>query len=308
MQIHTIDLHFQGVTQSIASFLVIGPSGPFLVETGPATTIANLVERLAEHGVAPDDLRDVFVSHIHLDHAGAAGWWGRRGARVHVHERGAPHLVDPSKLLASASRIYGDRMDELWGEVLPVPEDRVHVVADDEAVQAGGVELIAMDTPGHARHHHVWRMGDVAFTGDAAGIHVPGSLLVDLPAPPPEFDLEAWMETVEKLRVAHFRRLYPTHFGPIDDVDDRLAALKRLLVEAVGVVESYLREGLDREAMVERYVAWTRKRARDAGIDDAMIRRYETANPPCMSVDGIARYVRRRDERPASDGAPAARG
>ena len=295
--VHTLDLDFMGVSKSIASYLVVAPEGPFLIESGPASTVDNLVERLAEHDVAPDDIRDVFVTHIHLDHAGAAGWWAERGATVYVHPRGAAHLIDPSKLLASAARIYGDRMDVLWGETRPAPESNVRSVEDGEVVKARGIEVRAIDTPGHARHHHVWRVEDIAFTGDAAGIHVPGCPLVDLPAPPPEFDLEAWNVSIDRLLAENFARLYPTHFGPLDQPAVQLEKLRSLMNAATDLLEGFVREGLDRDAIVPRYLEWNRERAVSEGLDEEMIRRYETANPPTMSVDGVLRYLSRRADR-----------
>ncbi len=177
MRIDTIDLEFQGASNVIASFLIHGPGGPVLVETGPVSTLPTLLARLEERGVRPGDVRDVLVTHIHLDHAGAAGWWAREGARVWVHSVGAPHLVDPGKLLASAKRIYGDRMDALWGEVVAAPADRVIAVDDGAQLEVGGLSITAIDTPGHAWHHHVYRLEDVAFTGDAAGILLPGHIV-----------------------------------------------------------------------------------------------------------------------------------
>ena len=200
MRIETLDLDFGRTPETIASFLVFGPDGPVLVESGPASTLPNLLTRLQEHGVTPADVRHVLVTHIHLDHAGAAGWWAQQGATVYVHPNGARHLIDPSKLLASAERIYQERMDELWGRTVPAPEDRVVIVEGDTTIEAAGLEFVAIDTPGHARHHHVYRLGDVAFTGDAAGVRLGERHWIDLPGPPPEFDLEAWKETLNRLR------------------------------------------------------------------------------------------------------------
>ena len=197
--IHTLDLLFQNVPQAIAAYLVIGPEGPLLVETGPGSTLQNLKAQLGRHGLAPQDIGQVLVTHIHLDHAGAAGWWGQQGAQIYVHHVGAPHLIDPSRLLASAARIYGDQMDTLWGPMLPTPAEKVTAVYDGDIIQAGGLEFLALDTPGHARHHHVYRLGNLAFTGDAAGIQLPDSRLIDLPAPPPEFELEVWQQTIDRL-------------------------------------------------------------------------------------------------------------
>src|SRR5690606_40448063 len=182
MQIHTLDLNFQNLSHAIAAYLIEGPEGYLLIETGPMSTLPALQARLAEHGLSAGDIGDVVVTHIHLDHAGAAGWWAQQGARVYVHPMGAPHLVDPARLWASAGRIYGEAMESLWGSVVPAPPEQVRVVRDGQQITAAGVTLTAIDTPGHAGHHHTYRLGDVGFTGDAAGVRVPGSEWVSLPA------------------------------------------------------------------------------------------------------------------------------
>ena len=176
-----LDLRFQGAERVIASFLLDSGEGPVLVETGPESCYPRLVEALRAEGVAPEEVRHVFVTHIHLDHAGAAWRLAELGATVYVHPRGAPHLVDPSRLLASAERIYGDQLKALWGEVRGIPEERVRLLADGEVVALGGLEVQAVETPGHASHHHAYRVGDLVFTGDVAGGRIAPGLL----GPPP---------------------------------------------------------------------------------------------------------------------------
>jgi len=295
--IHTIDLHFQGISETIASYLVVGPDGPILIETGPSTTLANLVAAVADHGYSVRDVRHVLVTHIHLDHAGAAGWWARQGATVYVHEVGAPHLIDPSKLLSSASRIYGDMMDILWGEVLAAPRDRVHIVKDGEELNLAGLTLRAIDTPGHAYHHHVYRLGDVGFTGDAAGISIPDTELADIPAPPPEFNFTLWLKTVERLQGEQFEAIYPTHFGRIDDVASHLESMRQELIEVTEFVRVEMEAGQEREQLVDSYLARFKSNARAKGLSDEDINRYELANPHFMSVDGIMRYWRKRQQK-----------
>jgi len=141
VQIETIDLQYRGVSRVIASYLIVGPEGPVLVETGPGSTLETLLAGLNDHGVAPADIRHVFVTHIHLDHAGAAGWWAGQGATVYVHPFGAPHLIDPSKLIASATRIYKDEMETLWGEILPAPPDNVMAIQDGQVIPDGEVAV-----------------------------------------------------------------------------------------------------------------------------------------------------------------------
>ena len=295
MRIHTLDLEFQGRPHTIASFVIEGPSGLVLVETGPGSTLQTLQARLADLGIAPADIRHVLLTHIHLDHAGAAGWWARQGATVYVHPKGAPHLIDPSRLLASATRIYGDRMGPLWGEIVPAPAERVVEVEDGRVLELAGLEIRAWDTPGHANHHLVFQLGETLFTGDAAGIRIPGTPWVDLPAPPPEFDREVWKTTLRKIRELQPTRLFPTHFGPTTAVEEQLAGVEEHLDRSVSIVQRWLDEGLERDAILERYTQWLRDAMAAAGVNDGDADALQMANPKAMSVDGILRYLARRN-------------
>ena len=222
-----LDLEHLGRLGVIAAFLVPCPDGGFvLLESGPGSTLAALERGILRAGFDPGTLRAVFVTHVHLDHAGAAGELARRtGAFVAVHPAGARHMADPSRLLASARRIYGDLMDPLWGTMVPVPEDRLRTVAHGETVRVGGLEIVALHTPGHARHHVAWVVdGDVA-TGDVGGIRLPGWDHVIPPTPPPDIDIDAWLESVAVLRETRPRRLLVTHFGIFDDPGEHLARL-----------------------------------------------------------------------------------
>jgi glyoxylase-like metal-dependent hydrolase (beta-lactamase superfamily II) len=307
--IHTLDLNFHGVAEAIAAYLIEGPAGPLLIETGPGASIPALTARLAEHGYAPADIGHALVTHIHLDHAGAAGWLAEQGTRIYVHPVGAPHLVDPARLLASAGRIYGDQMDWLWGPMLPVPAEQLTVLADGERVDICGLAITPIDTPGHAGHHFTYRIGsarngtsreasssggDVAFTGDAAGVRLPGQRMVALPAPPPEFDLELWDRTLTRLADQQLARIYLTHFGAFDDVAVHLAELRELMHDSAAFVRAAMGEGVARDALVERYTAWNRARAEDLGVPEDAFAAYELANPLYMAVDGLMRYWRKR--------------
>lgn len=291
MQIETLDLHYRGVPRVIASYLVFGPEGPVLIETGPGSTLSTLLAALNDHGVVPSDIRNVLVTHIHLDHAGAAGWWAGQGAKVHVHPFGAPHLMDPSKLIASASRIYGDEMETLWGDILPAPSENIVPVHDGDVLGLSGLSFTVVETPGHARHHHVYQLEDIAFTGDAAGIRLPGSPWIDVPAPPPEFDLQAWKGTIDKIRKLNCSTLYPTHYGATTDVDTQLDGLEVALVEAVDFVRSMMERGLDREQMVAGYGARLQDRFAGLSLSPELMQAFEFSNPMAMSVTGISRYL-----------------
>jgi glyoxylase-like metal-dependent hydrolase (beta-lactamase superfamily II) len=232
----------------------------------------------------------VLVTHIHLDHAGAAGWWARQGATIHVHHVGAPHLIDPQRLLVSARRIYGDRMDALFGEFLPAPADRVHVLHDGDVVEAGGLQFLALDTPGHARHHLVFQLDDIAFVGDLAGVRRPGVNHVRLPTPPPEFDQAQWLASIDRVRGRRLARIYLTHFDAVDQVDAHWDTAATLVREYAGRVGQALTQGVGRDAIVADFVAWENSRLQADGVPPEQWEAYANIGPIGMSVDGLMRY------------------
>lgn len=293
-RVETLDLGFQGTAETIASFLVTGPRAVVLVESGPGSTLPRLIGELEKRELRPQDVEAVLLTHIHLDHAGAAGWWALQGVPVYVHPIGAPHLVDPSKLLASAERIYRDRMHELWGETLAAPADRVMAIEDGDRIEVGGLEFEAIETPGHAGHHHVYRLGEVGFVGDALGILLPGRRWIDLPAPPPEFDLNRWRQSLDRIRDLGLARVYRTHFDESADIAEQLESFEALMLEAAELVRDWIEDDRPRDEMIGRYEAFMRRRAEAAGLDAESARAYELANPRAMSVDGIARFWRKR--------------
>ncbi len=217
MRPRPIDVRYLGVDQAAWAFLIGGPLGQVLVECGPAASWPHLEQGLVEAGVSAAGIGDLLLTHIHLDHAGAAGHLAAQGARVHVHPFGAPHLVDPAKLIASSRRVHGDAYDRFYGDLKPVPADQVCPTADDSIVNAAGLRCTALHTPGHARHHVVWLMDAPgerhAFMGDLAGIHVPESEFLLMPTPPPEFDPVAWVASLRKVREAQPTHLWLTHGG-----------------------------------------------------------------------------------------------
>ena len=235
--IQTIDTHMHGQPGITAAYVVQGERTA-LIETGPKSVVDHVLSGLVDLGI--EELDWILVTHIHLDHAGAAGTLARRfpTARIGVHEVGAPHLVDPTKLWSSASRIYGDRMQQLWGGIDPIPEDRIHVVTDGETIDLGGVTVRAVETPGHAYHHHAFVLDDgVVFTGDALGVRLPDVGVIRPATPPPEFHLTKAIDSIEKIRGLGPTTLYPTHYGPhstgtdpksVDDLcDESIEALER---------------------------------------------------------------------------------
>lgn len=291
--ISVLDLNFIGIAGTIASYLIVHPGGGVLVECGPGSTIPALIEGLSNYNLTPADISDVLLTHIHLDHAGAAGWLARQGARIHVHPIGAPHMLDPEKLLASAARIYGDLMEPLWGEFLPVPEGRLSVLQDGEAIVVNGLRFQPIDTPGHAEHHFVYLLGDICFSGDIGCVRLPGTHHIRLPMPPPEFHLEKWRQSLNRLEMLDFTLIAPTHFGIFSDKDWHLTALRKAMDETEAWIETHMPTNPPVEVINEKLTAWVRNRARRDGVPDAQIDGYETANPSWMSGYGIQRYWRK---------------
>jgi glyoxylase-like metal-dependent hydrolase (beta-lactamase superfamily II) len=268
-----LDLHHLGRERVIGCYLLDTDDGPALNDCGPATCVPELKARLAERGLALRDVRHLLLSHIHLDHAGAAGVLVREhpGLQVHVSEVGAPHLVDPERLERSARRLYGDDFDRLWGELAPVPEANVH---------AAGEHVVGLDcfpSPGHAGHHVCYLNSDgTLYAGDAAGVRIRPSEFVLPPTPPPEVDLEAWKRTIDELESRKPERLALIHFGVFDDVERHLVELRARLHEWAERVRGGVTEAeFDDEA------------ARDLGPD---LEAYEQAMPFWQSYAGLKRY------------------
>jgi glyoxylase-like metal-dependent hydrolase (beta-lactamase superfamily II) len=284
----TIDLKDRA-PNVIAAFMLETTQGPVLFETGPESRYANLLEGIQALGYHPRQIRHVFVTHIHLDHAGAAWRFAEHGATVYVHPKGAPHLMDPSKLWNSASRIYGDQMEVLWGQMGYVPEAQVRVLQDGEAVQIGDQEIIAHDTPGHANHHHAYQVGSELIAGDVGGIQIGKGPMMP-PCPPPEIHIEAWQQSLAKLKALNLKRIYLTHFGGFDDVNPRLEALGLKLHDWADWVKQAMLAGKSYEQMVPEFRVFVESDLRAAGMNDREVLEYELADPSWMSVQGLMRY------------------
>lgn len=287
-----LDLLFLGRPQIIGAYLLLGDP-PALVETGPSPCLPALDQGLAGFGLRVEDLGAVVVTHVHLDHAGAAGVLARRNPdlAVYVHQVGAPHLADPSRLLRSAARIYGDMMGALWGEVAPVPAERIVALADGDAVPVGGRVLRAIHSPGHAYHHHAFldESSGTVFTGDAAGVALPGCGYVRPPTPPPDLDLEAWDRTLDRLEGLDAPRLCLTHFGVRDDPPAVLAQLRRRLPEYAEVLRPGVAAGEDLDGLVRRLRLRVEPEIREA-CGEATLERYEIGAGTRMNVQGYLRY------------------
>ena len=284
-----IDLHHQGVERSIGSYVLETRDGLAIFDCGPASGLPALERGLAERGVSLSDVRHLLLSHIHLDHAGATGVIVREHPhlQVHVSAVGAPHLVDPSRLEASARRLYGDAFDTLWGELAPVPEQNVHVVG---ATVAG---LDCFPTPGHASHHVCYLDNNgTLYAGDAAGVRIEPSPLVLPPTPPPDIDVDAWFATLDEIERRSPERLALVHFGVFEDATRHIADLRTRLDEWAELVAS----GVDQEEFIASV------QASEAGEAAA----YEQAMPLWQSYAGLKRWAEKGGSKPSRSRATGA--
>jgi glyoxylase-like metal-dependent hydrolase (beta-lactamase superfamily II) len=301
--LHCIDLEFQGQPGVIAAYLVEDAGERALVETGPTSTLDTLLAALHGLDIEPDTISKLLVTHVHLDHAGASGTFLRRfpQAQLFVHEIGAPHMIDPSKLLASATRIYGDLMGPLWGEVEPVPEDKITVLTDEDAITVGNRRLTALYTPGHASHHVAYHDvdHDLVFTGDVAAARLQGVRYVRPPTPPPDIDLGLWSESLERIRRLHPRTLLLTHFGPSTEVDWHLQEAHDRLYAWAELVNRARRSGQDQPEIVDTLRLQGDDELLRLTNDASVLERYELAAPYGMSVDGYLRYLKKRAQTEA---------
>ncbi|NLT72235.1 MAG: MBL fold metallo-hydrolase [Verrucomicrobiaceae bacterium] len=294
MEVKVIDLQFQNIPGVIAAFVVEGPDGTILIETGPESTRDNLLAGLSGHGLAPEDLAGVFVTHIHLDHAGAAGWFAARGIPVYVHERGARHLIDPGRLVASAREVYGDRFDALWGAMVPAPAEWVRPLSDGAAVDIAGLRVEAIETPGHAFHHHAFRLGDTIFAGDAAGARLGENAYTSVTSAPPQFDLAHTLASVAKLRSLAPATLYLTHFGAVPDPDAHLAHYAETVETNADFVRQRLAEEFDELSLQVAYEAFQFEQAFRHQLPRDLWDRYEAINGTAMCADGMRLYWEKR--------------
>ncbi len=288
--IHTIDLNFQGRAGTIAAYLVPHPNGSILVETGPGSTLPSLLAGLKSYGYDGESITDVFLTHIHLDHAGAAGWLAQHGCRIHVHENGAPHLINPERLLASAGRLYGNMMDTLWGEFLPVPADKICIMHDNELVSVGNLAIRSLDVPGHASHHLAYLIGDACFSGDIGGIRLNGHQYLRLPMPPPDLNLEQWRNSIQHIQEFAPVRIIPTHFGVYPDATWHLQAVVAALDEAQAWIENRMPLNPTIEELRRQFVEFEQSQAVKYGVEASVVEGQQIANPSFMSADGLFRY------------------
>ncbi|HJO04725.1 MAG TPA: MBL fold metallo-hydrolase [Acidobacteriota bacterium] len=292
-----IDVRFRGRPEYLGCYVIEAGNGVALVDPGPTSTLAALEDGLRLGGLSVDNVTSILLTHIHLDHAGATGTLLARNPdiRVYVHRHGARHMIDPQRLLASAERLYGEVMDEMWGEFLGVPEANVEALDGGQTIELGGREMLVEHTPGHAKHHvgYFDTSTGVAYVGDTLGVRIDNRPHVLPATPPPDVDLEGWEESTAKIRAWKPTLLCLTHFGPARPVTQHIDEHERRLDEWAAIVRADLGSGMDDDEMhVARFCRHARREIESALLgSDAEV--YLNEGLVGDSWRGLARYFRK---------------
>ncbi|HEX7737343.1 MAG TPA: MBL fold metallo-hydrolase [Ktedonobacteraceae bacterium] len=293
-----ISLPFQDEEEIIGSYLLAGNDELLLIDPGPSSTLEALLDGVREAGFDPQELTHILVTHVHLDHAGIAGSLARRApkAQVYVHKLGAPHLQDPSKLIASAQRIYGERMQPLWGEIEAVPEEQLKALEGNEILNIAGRRLEIHYTPGHAIHHIIAfdaHSGEL-FAGDVAGVRLQGIDYVRPPTPPPDLDLEAWSTSLDLLKRLRPDVLYIGHYGSVSNITSHISHLRERLYGWGDFVLRCMNEGKNEEEIIAQLIKQSNPELERATRSFHDVVRYDIATNYPMTVQGYMRYWRKK--------------
>lgn len=294
-KVYTIDIRFLGQTHVIANYLIPSEDGLILVETGPETAFENLKVGIADLGFNWKEVKHVLLTHIHFDHAGAAWKFAENGARIYVHPIGLPHLNKPERLWNSAKRIYLDDMDRLWGQMKPINEDLLIAVDDGDVLNIGGKKINVFYTPGHAVHHNAYQLEDIIFTGDVAGIKINKGPVVP-PCPPPDINIEAWLNSIDTLKSLNPQKLYLAHYGEVDNPIPHLEHLEKMLADWSEWMKPHYDAGTAPDEIIPEFVQYTQEQLRSFGVSEDDIDRYDKGNPAFMSVTGLLRYWKLKEE------------
>jgi glyoxylase-like metal-dependent hydrolase (beta-lactamase superfamily II) len=288
--LHILDTRQLGRPGIVAATALETNDGIALLDTGPESTFDNVIVDLAKAGFAAADVRHVFLSHIHFDHAGAAWRFAESGATVYVHPIGAPHLIDPTKLINSATRIFGDDMQKLWGRIAPVPAERVTIVEDNEVIRVPPFDVRAIATPGHADHHHVYQWDDNLFGGDIAGVRVGAGPSIP-PFVPPQLHIESWHESLARIHALQPANLYLPHFGKVDgSITEHLDSVDERVRRWSEWFRGQLRAGATEEQLRRDFAEYEHVDLRKNGASEEDIQGYELADPSYMAVPAAIRY------------------
>ena len=290
MNPHVVDTLQLGRPGIIAAIALETTDGVALFDTGPESTFNNVVNGLGKFGIQPRDVRHVFLSHIHFDHAGAAFRFAESGATIYVHPRGASHLIDPARLIESARRIFGADMERLWGRLAPVPENNVRVLHDGDTVRLGQVEVEAVETPGHASHHHVYFWDETVFGGDVAGVRLGKGPPIP-PFVPPELHIELWLDSIARIRDLNARLLYLPHFGLVPgSMSDHLNGLEERVKQWSLWFRDRIRAGTAESQLIAEFAEYEQEELLKGGADKVEIDDYEMADPSRMAIPAAVRY------------------
>jgi glyoxylase-like metal-dependent hydrolase (beta-lactamase superfamily II) len=298
-----IDLNFLGHKEAVASCVLEGDGELALVDCGPASCLPVLRAQLAERGLAVADLTALLLTHIHFDHAGATGTLVRENPRlrVYVHERGATHMADPSKLLRSATRLYGDALNQMFGEFVAVPKENLQVLSGGESFPVAGRNMEVAYTPGHASHHVSYfdQSTGIAFTGDTTGLRAQGHNVVAPLTPPPDIDLPAWEQSLREIARRKPARIFLTHYGAYTDVPEHLERTREGLHRWAERARTILARPSDEPAQIAEFMTSAQKEFAESLPEEA-VWRYAIGSNPTLSWYGLARYWRKRAEAEAT--------
>jgi glyoxylase-like metal-dependent hydrolase (beta-lactamase superfamily II) len=296
----TLDTLWTDRPHSIATALLQSEGHRALIDPGPASTVESLRQALQQHGLQITDLDAILLTHIHLDHAGATGTLIREnpGLAVYVHAKGAPHLIDPSKLLNSAGRLWGDRLPRLFGETLPVPPASLKILEGGETLQLGARQLAVAYTPGHAGHHVSYfdDAESVAFVGDTAGIRIDNGPYILPATPPPDINLELWDESFAKILQHQPARLFLTHYGYAENPAEHLAEFRERLHQWAAAAEQCLLKNLDDVPAASRDFVSAARDNLVAAVAPAEADHYAFTAGLDLSFLGLARYLQKRNQ------------
>jgi glyoxylase-like metal-dependent hydrolase (beta-lactamase superfamily II) len=288
--VHVIDLNFQNTKESIAAFLMETSIGPILFETGPFSTFNTLKSEIEKLGFKVSDIKHVFISHIHFDHAGAAWKFAEHGARIYVHPLGLQHLNNPERLWGSAVRIYGAAMEKLWGKMEPISLDQLIPLPHLSQTILDDINIQALHTPGHAIHHLAFAVNNMLFGGDVAGVRI-GTGPVVPPCPPPDIHIEDWLSSIDLIRKLSPEKLYLTHFGLVNStIEEHLNNLESTLIKYADWILKEMEKEKEISKIIDSFQSMTEQKWVELNMTEQDILRYSLANPAFMSVNGLIRY------------------
>jgi glyoxylase-like metal-dependent hydrolase (beta-lactamase superfamily II) len=298
-----LDVNWVDHPHSIGAALLESDGHRSLIDPGPTSTLETLRQRLREHGLSVADLDAILLTHIHLDHGGASGSLVRENPSlpVYVHQNGAPHMADPSKLIASATRLWGDKLEYLFGEMVPVPPDNLRILAGGETLEFSSRKLEVVYTPGHASHHVSYfdHHDGVAFVGDTTGVRIDGGPYILPATPPPDIDLALWDKSFAEILARKPQRLFLTHYGFAGDPAAHVATFRERLYRWTDQAEQILRAAAgDDDAALQQFLAFARSDIAKV-LAPEEIEHYAFTAGLDLSFAGLARHIRKRAQKPA---------